>query len=59
MMTIPIEVLKLFREKAVGAELAFNRGSATTLEAVQRWAPLSSGCTNSPGKDLVSTLVPS
>ncbi|EON65240.1 hypothetical protein W97_04477, partial [Coniosporium apollinis CBS 100218] len=45
-------ILQLFRKKAPNAVLAFNRNATTTLEAVQRWAPLDSDCKDSPGKDL-------
>ncbi|KAF2791646.1 hypothetical protein K505DRAFT_363639 [Melanomma pulvis-pyrius CBS 109.77] len=48
------KTLQLFREKAPGAALAFNRSPVSTLEAIQRWAPLSSDCADSPGKDLGS-----
>jgi hypothetical protein len=44
----------MFRQKAPGASLGFNRSPDTTLEAVKRWAPLDSDCINSPGKSLVS-----
>jgi len=44
----------MFRQKAPGAYLGFNRSPDSTLEAVKRWAPLDSDCTNSPGKSLVN-----
>lgn len=49
-LTLWTDTLATFRKEADEAVFFFNRSPNTTLEALQRRAPLSSGCP--PGKDL-------
>lgn len=48
------EILQTYRDKVWRAPIVFNHSPTSSLWAIQRHFPLSSNCTNSPGKDLVS-----
>ncbi|KAK4451172.1 hypothetical protein QBC34DRAFT_424044 [Podospora aff. communis PSN243] len=44
--------LQVYRNRAPGSQLLFNKSANTTLWAIQRRFPLVGNCTNSPGTDL-------
>lgn len=52
-INFPLDIIQTYRDVTPDAHIYFNYMPNTTLWAIQRNFPLSSNCTDSPGKDLV------
>lgn len=52
------EVVNLLKDEEPNAPIIFNRSPNTTLEALYRFAPIEGDCDKTPGKDLVSVVLP-
>jgi hypothetical protein len=58
MLTAETDIIQLYREEVRGVPILLNYSPNSTLWAIQRHFPLSSNCTNHPGKDLVGRCHP-
>jgi hypothetical protein len=55
LISIP-DIISLYRDHEPWGEIIFDMSFTSARWAVQRRFPLASNCTNSPGKDLVSSV---
>lgn len=54
---LPSDIIQLYRQRAPVTPIMFNYSPFSALWAIQRHFPLSSNCTDTPGKDLVRMVL--